>query len=203
MSDSEDGSKPKPPTPKMTSQRCPTEGDEQDELSSLTDLMDDPAISPPPYPTSQPRPFPLSPPPLTQTVMAALDESVPPDPRSEDCNSESDDLPTVVEMLAKTRPSQKSIQARNSTRSHAKNPSSALSSKMDIDANSLTPMRPLKRQPTDSPRIPDPPTTSSAQKNYNVVKTPNGEYIEILTDTESPPPPPQGMHKGPIERFLF
>jgi len=194
--DSEDNSKSNSSIPKKTSQRCPTENSQSDGLSALTDLDYDPATKSTPRPTSQPRPFPLSPPPLTQT----LDASILPDPPLDDCTSDSDDLPTVVEMLAKIRPSQKSVRARNSTRSPAKNPASASSSKMDVDPR--TPTRPLKRQPTESPRIPDLPATST-RKDYSVVKTPSGEYIEILTDTESPPPPPQGMHKGPKGRSLF
>lgn len=132
-------------------------------------------------PQNTPRPFPLMPPQPSQILDESTSRTQTPDGSN---GSDSDSLPEVAEMLARTRPGYGASQA-SQRRSTTARDSATHGIKMDVD--NILPRTPIKRNNTESPRIPRSPYKST----FSVVETPEKIIIEILdSDSDGGGPAP-------------
>lgn len=132
-------------------------------------------------PPNTPRPFPLTPPQPSQTLDGSTSRTQTSDGSND---SDSDSLPEVAEMLARTRPGYGASQASQRISTTARDDATH-NIKMDVD--NILPRTPIKRHNTESPRIP----RSPYQTKFSVVETPEKTIIEILdSDSDGGGPAP-------------
>ncbi|KAG6873544.1 hypothetical protein C0995_014414 [Termitomyces sp. Mi166 len=143
------------------------------------------------------RQFPLSPPRLPQAPSPSVLKH---DASDESNHSETDELPQIEQLIARlTQPNQQGSPSRRTT----KRP--AASSRPHSSNRSPSPMAPIKRQMSDSPRILSQPLPKKRRMNNTKTKAPV-EYIEVLDSSsdEQPlkkvnkvakSPPPSQLHR--------
>ncbi|KAG5723239.1 hypothetical protein E4T56_gene348 [Termitomyces sp. T112] len=140
-----------------------------------------------PFLTPLPQQFPLSPPCLSQTLSPSALEHNSSD-KSND--SEIDDLPDIEQLIALTQPNPPA----NPSRRKIKRP---VSSGPHINSRPTSPMVPVKRQMSDSPRISSPPPPKKRRMNEKMEMP--MQHLEILDSssdgqllkiTQAPDPKP-------------